>query len=109
MFVTVANEDVAFFMNFVKPNHKIEVDFSSCGDVEIKFTNEADFARGEEWLFKNYNYELEVETKSDKTGIVFWNEDSRSYGYEAYDDNHIEYGFACPKTAKDALIKYLEG
>lgn len=100
--VNVKNEDVATFMNEVKPQ-SANADMSDKNWVSFSFETYDDYTRAQKWVFAHYDFEISDAGKV--IGNVYYDKGAR-YCYHCDVDGHEEQGFSTPFKAEDALLEY---
>ena len=93
--IYVSNEDVARFMNEVKPQ-SASIDMSDSAEVAFEFTNAADFERAQKWQYAHYP----MYWAHNPDNYIYFDIVKDSYGYCA--NGKVVTGFNNPIEAEEA-------
>lgn len=101
--IFVANEDVKYFMDEVKPRAKFKVEDDDGCNMAFEFTSYADWSKAQKWIYGKYDFTVDVEGKI--IGSIYYYKGS-GYCFVCDIDGHEEFNFVSPYKAEDALLEY---
>ena len=99
--IWIEENDLAQFMNEVKPESAFTVEMDGCYWV-FEFTTEEDYNRAYIWYRTKYPFIY------GNKGSIYYDTVSKSYAWECFNDNTIKTGFSDEEEAETSFFDYLE-